>query len=219
MSGFAIRLKLYSKSLAVRSVPSLHFRPSRMVKVQVRPSSLASQLSAWPPITSLFSLISSRGSKMVMMVLEASIAEFRAGSRVSGLGPYWTVKPAVLTLPVEEPAAEEAEPEVAVEPDLLPPQAARPRAAAPTPATLRKLRREMRFIIIILPLNQIECARFCPAASIFDPEHGLPKQPVLRRNTNSIMRSRTGYKSQRVSVTISLQYFSRKMRCVHLSGE
>jgi len=45
---------------------------------------------------------------MVMMVLEASIAEFRAGSRVSGLGPYWTVKPAVLTLPVEEPAAEAA---------------------------------------------------------------------------------------------------------------
>ena len=47
---------------------------------------------------------------------------------------------------VEEPA-EEAVPEVAVEPDLLPPQAARPRAAAPTPATLRKLRREMRFIM------------------------------------------------------------------------
>ena len=157
MSGFAIRLKLYSKSFAVRSVPSLHFKPSRMVKVQVRPSSLASQLSAWPPTTSLFSLISSRGSKMVMMVLEASIALFRAGSIVSGLGPYWTVKPAVLMPPAVEPAVE---PEVAVEPDLLPPQAARPRAAALTPATLRKLRREMRFIIIILPLNQIECARF-----------------------------------------------------------
>ena len=160
MSGLTIRLKLYSKSLAVRSVPSLHFRPSRMVKVQVRPSSLSSQLSAWPPITSLFSLMISRGSKMVMMVLAASTALFKEGSRVSGLGPYWTVKPAVLTLPVEEPAAEEAEPEVAVEPDLLPPQAARPRAAAPTPATLRKLRREMRFIIISFPYIKFECARF-----------------------------------------------------------
>ena len=148
--GSTIRLKLYSKSLAFRSVPSLHFRPSRMVKVQVRPSSLVSQLSAWPPTTSLFSLISSRGSKMVMMVLAPSIALFRAGSRVSGLEPYWTVKPAVLTPPAVEPAAE---PEVAVEPDLLPPQAARPRAAALTPATFRKLRREMRFIVNIPSLK------------------------------------------------------------------
>ena len=64
-----------------------------MVKVQVRPSSLTSGSSAWPGTTSLFSSMSSSGSKVVMMVLAPSIALFSAGSRVSGLGPYWTVKP------------------------------------------------------------------------------------------------------------------------------
>ena len=124
MSGQARRLKEYSKSFAVRSEPSLHFRPSFMVKVQVRPSSETSGRSAWPGMTSLFSSMSSSGSKTVISVLEASIALFSAGSRVSGLEPSWTV------------AAELAEP----------PHAAREAAMQPAIATAA-----MFFIFMNIP--------------------------------------------------------------------
>ena len=86
---------------------------------------------------------------MVMMVLAPSTALFKEGSRVSGVGPYWTVKPAVLTLPVEEPAAEEAEPEVAVEPALLPPQAASMDAALIAAIAFTNCLREI-FIFVLL---------------------------------------------------------------------
>src|SRR5699024_6467672 len=61
-----------------------------------------------------------------------------------------------------EEAAEDAPPapvEAAVELEELPPQAARPTAAAPAPTILIKLRREMRFIV--LSSNSIDS---CPQA-------------------------------------------------------
>ena len=140
MSGQARRLKEYSKSFAVRSEPSLHFRPSFMVKVQVRPSSETSGSSAWPGTTSLFSSMSSSGSKVVMMVLAPSIELFSAGSRVSGLGPSWTVKPAaspVASVASLVAASVDAAVLVSVEAAVLaePPQAAREAAMQPAIAT------------------------------------------------------------------------------------
>ena len=148
MSGQARRLKEYSKSFAVRSEPSLHFRPSFMVKVQVRPSSETSGSSAWPGTTSLFSSMSSSGSKVVMMVLAPSIALFSAGSRVSGLGPSWTVKP-LAEVPVASAASLVA---ASVDAALLaaelaePPHAAREAAMQPAIATAA-----MFFIFMNIP--------------------------------------------------------------------
>ena len=151
MSGQARRLKEYSKSFAVRSEPSLHFRPSFMVKVQVRPSSETSGISAWPGTTSLFSSMSSSGSKVVMMVLAPSIELFSAGSRVSGLGPSWTVKP-LAEVPVASVASLVA---ASVDAALLasvaaelaePPHAAREAAMQPAIATAA-----MFFIFMNIP--------------------------------------------------------------------
>ena len=151
MSGQARRLKEYSKSFAVRSEPSLHFRPSFMVKVQVRPSSETSGRSAWPGTTSLFSSMSSSGSKVVMMVLAPSIALFSAGSRVSGLEPSWTVKP-LAEVPVASVASLVA---ASVDAALLasvaaelaePPHAAREAAMQPAIATAA-----MFFIFMNIP--------------------------------------------------------------------
>ena len=119
-----------------------------MVKVQVRPSSETSGRSAWPGTTSLFSSMSSSGSKVVMMVLAPSIELFSAGSRVSGLGPSWTVKP-LAEVPVASAASLVA---ASVDAALLaaelaePPHAAREAAMQPAIATAA-----MFFIFMNIP--------------------------------------------------------------------
>ena len=82
--------------------------------------------------------MSSSGSKTVISVLAPSIELFSAGSSVSGLGPYWTVKPLavpVLSSPVA--ASVDAAVLVSVEAAELaePPQAAREAAMQPAIAT------------------------------------------------------------------------------------
>ena len=88
--GSQTLFQLYSKSLAVRSVPSDHFKPSLKWKVQVRPFLLVSHFSAWPgAILPSLSTVK-RHSKLWSSILPPSTALFKAGSMVSGFGPIWT---------------------------------------------------------------------------------------------------------------------------------
>ena len=87
-------------------------------------------------------------------------AVFAAAKTVS-----WTLSPEAS----EEAAAEDAVLD-AVELEE-PPQAARPSAAAPTPAAFRKLRREIRFILCCLhhfvPFKHSRANRLCPKDCVF----------------------------------------------------